>query len=121
MFDMAELKSLKAELNCSKPIEVYGGTETEKPKDAVGFRLDPYYVELLREQGERHGMSPGEWARRLVIRSLEDTSVNQYRDELHALREALADTFHAFLTLKCGVSSDDATLFVKETILRGPA
>ncbi|RYG99221.1 MAG: hypothetical protein EON58_04700 [Alphaproteobacteria bacterium] len=121
VFDPAELESLKAELGQAKPTDIFRRVNSERPQDAIGFRLDPFYVERLKEEGARHGMSPGEYARRLVVRSLEDTATDRFREELHSLREALADTFHAFLTLKCGISPEDATRFVKDTILRGPA
>ncbi len=119
VFDQAQLEGLKAELEAERPADVMRRHSQEKPKDAIGFRLDPFYVHKLTEEGAKQGMSAAEYARRLVIQALEDTRIDQFRDEVHALREGLADTFFAFLTMQCGVTEDKALQFVKDTILKG--
>lgn len=118
-FDREQLETLKAELETVRPVEAMRQKAVEKPRDAIGFRLDPFYIQRLTEEGAKREMSAGEYARRLVIQSLEDTRVEQFRDEVHALREGMADIFYAFLTMQCNVSEAKALAFVKDTILKG--
>lgn len=115
-FDESEIEALKGTIGKTDEVPV----ERTPLIDTIGFRLDPHYVRRLTSAGARDGLSPGEYARTLVIRSLEDeTSEQRFASELRSLREALADTFYAFLTMKCGVAAEEADTFVKETILRG--
>lgn len=115
VFSETELEGLKEELAVEGRKR---STSLSKPLQHVGFRLDDLYVRRLTSEAQAHGMSPGEYARHLVIQSLEGTERSRVADELRSLREAMADTFHAFLTLKCGASEEEATSFVNETILR---
>ena len=71
VFEVAELTRLKAELEESGRAVRATLREAHKSQDAVGFRLDPFYVERLRAEGAAVGMSAGEYARRLVVQSLE--------------------------------------------------
>lgn len=118
VFDKKELEKLKVELTKGKPPEVFRRLNTQKPKDAIGFRLDPFYVEVLSKKGKEVGLSPSEFARKLVVQALEDTRADMFKDEVRALREGLADTFYAFLTMHFNVSKKDAQKFVNDTILR---
>lgn len=119
VFDDQELAVVKKELSRAQPTAPPVEAAPPKPRDTVGFRLDPHYAQRLAEEGGRHGMSAGEYARKLVIQGLEDGRADLFRGEVRALREGLADAFHAFLTLKCDVDGEEATEFVNDTILRG--
>jgi len=91
----------------------------QAPSGSIGFRLDAFYVRRLTQKADEHGLSPGEYARLALIRDLEgDAAQRPHQDEVRALREALADTFFAFLTLKCGSTAEEAGAFVRDTILR---
>lgn len=118
VFDKKELEKLKVELSKSKSPEVFRRLNTPKPKDVIGFRLDPFYVDVLAKRGKEVGLSPSEFARKLVVQALEDTRADMFKDEVRALREGLADTFFAFLTMHFRVSKKDAQKFVNDTILK---
>lgn len=112
VYDPQELERLKAEL-ATESREVFRRLNTtEKPRDAVGFRLDPYYVKLLKQEGDKLGLSPGEYARRLVIRSLESTSEDKFAQELAALRNGLSGMFYLILVQKFGATEDEANAVV---------
>src|ERR1019366_2670942 len=69
VFDKGELERLKSELQSARPAEVFGRPNTPKPKDAIGFRLDPFYVTRLEEEGAKTGMSAGDYARQKIGRA----------------------------------------------------
>lgn len=108
-FDEGELSRLKAELAESGRAIRQAAPEPVKAQDAVGFRLDPSYVERLKCEGAKRGMSAGEYARRLVVRSLEDDGEERLQGELRALRENLAEMFYLVLVTKLGASEKDAS------------
>jgi len=85
IFDEVELARLKAEIAQSGKALRASLPEPPKAQDAVGFRLDPYYVNRLKEEGAANGMSAGEYARKLVIQGLETS-----RPELPATDSAKA-------------------------------
>ena len=114
VYDKKELAALKKELESSRPSEVFGRPNTPKPQDAIGFRLDPFYVKKLTEIGKQSGMSPSEYARRLVIRSLEGQTQSGTADELTALRKSLADMFFLVLVSKLDATEAEATEIVKK-------
>ncbi len=97
VFDDADLQAFKERLDESRaaqPAEAASPTAMRR----IGFRLDPHYLQRLTEEGARADMSPGEYARRLVIGALEDFSRDEIRatqssihDEMVRLREDLAD------------------------------
>ena len=118
VFDENELSKLKAEMTADASSNKVFRRLNTPPKDSVGFRLDPHYMSRLEAHGKASGQSPGECARTLVIRSLEDTKVEDFTKEVRNLREGLADTFYAFLTMKCDISEEEAAQFVAKTILR---
>src|SRR5437870_3835979 len=93
-----DVEALKAIIE--KPISRADGTAKLPPSDTVGFRLDPLYVRRLTSEGSEHGLSAGEYARTLVIRSLEDTREAEFKDEVRSLREGLAQAFYALLVMK---------------------
>lgn len=117
-FDESELKALKAELEIAKPSDVLKQRPTEKTPDTIGFRLDAYYVARLKAEGEARGMSAGEFARSLVIQSLENGREEKFANEVRLLREGLAHTFYTLLVMKFGVSEEEAREFVNTTIGR---
>ena len=59
-------------------------------------------------------MSPSEYARRLVIRSLEGQTQSGTADELSALRKSLADMFYLVLVSKLDATEAEATDIVKK-------
>lgn len=63
-------------------------------------------------------MSPGEYARHLVIQGIEGTAESRLADELKLLRRSLAETVHMFLVEKCHASPEDATDFIENSGLR---
>ncbi|MBX3110280.1 MAG: helix-turn-helix domain-containing protein [Fimbriimonadaceae bacterium] len=107
VFDQAELSRVKKELQEVRPEEVFGRPNTLKPKDAVGFRIDPHYYKRLEEEGGKLGLSAGEYARRLVVRGLE------VGDELSALRKSLGHMFYLILVTKLGASEAEAEDIVR--------
>ena len=114
VYDKKELAALKKVLESSRPSEVFGRPNTLKPLDAIGFRLDPFYVKKLTEIGKQSGMSPSEYARRLVIRSLEGQTQSGTADELTALRKSLADMFYLVLVSKLDATEAEAKEIVKK-------
>lgn len=60
------------------------------PASHVGFRLSDRLFDKLREQAERDGKSPGEYARRLVTSVLENEDQKQTMLQLHAVQQELA-------------------------------
>lgn len=118
VFVRAEIEALKAALDIGRrTTKAYGCTEVLLT-GTVAFRLDNHYMARLSQAGSEHAMSPGEYARHLTIRALEDTSIDEFSLQVKRLRESLADTFYAFLTMKFGVSEDEANRFIEKTILR---
>ena len=114
VFDRAELERLKSELEADRPTAVLPRQSAPKVLPAVGFRLDPYYVQRLKAEGEKQGMSPGEYARRLVIRSLEETPADRFAEQLKALQTSLAGMFYLILVEKFGASEDEANELVRQ-------
>jgi hypothetical protein len=110
VYDEGELAKLKEELQATRPAEVFRRLNTPKPADAIGFRLDPFYIKRLTEEGEKNGMSAGEYARRLVIRGLEGQGSDQ---DFKTLRSNLADMFYIILVSKMGVSEAEANEVIK--------
>lgn len=110
VYEKTELERVQKELERSRPVEVFGRPNTPKPADAVGFRLDPFYVKKLEEAGAAHGMSAGEYARRLVIRGIEGQSAEA---DVKALRRSLSDMFYVILVTRLGASEGEATEIVK--------
>lgn len=118
-FNEEELRQLKTELSGSLPNpSVFGRPNAEKPKQAIGFRLDSFYISRLESEGAKHGLSASEFARKLVIQGLEDQRLEAVQSEVRSLREGLADTFYAFLVMKCEMTEAEADEFVKLTILK---
>lgn len=111
VFDENELIALKEKLN--RTDVSLKEKSVVKPQDAIGFRLDPSYVKRLIDEGEKVGMSPGEFARRLVIRGLEDDSTERFAKELKAFRQNLTDMFFLILISKLGASEEEAAKILK--------
>lgn len=112
VYDEDELRTLKSQLDQSRLAKPTPVAEAVRPQDAIGFRLDPHYVRRLTEEGGRLGMSPGEYARRLVIRALETTPEDRFAQELAALRNGLSGMFYLILVQKFGATEDEANAVV---------
>lgn len=89
----------------------------------VSFRLPTVFANQLTQRGAEQHMSPGEFARRIVLDALGDTSGQQTREELAELREGLERiredlaTAAAALLVNAGkVSADEAQTWVRETL-----
>ena len=113
VYDKTELAALKKELESSRPSEVFGRPNTPKPQDAIGFRLDPFYVQALSDLGKAGGMSASEYARVLVIRGIEEDPSERFTKEIRAIRENLSEMFYLILISKLGASEDEANTIVK--------
>lgn len=107
IFDKKEVERLKKELQSARPVEVFGRPNTPRPKDAIGFRLDPFYIKKLEEEGAKRDLGAAEYARRLVVRGLE------VGDELGALRKSLGSMFYLILVSKLGASEAEAEEIVR--------
>ena len=107
VFEKADVEALKTELDDVRPAEVFRRLNTEKKKAAIGFRLDPFYIKKLEEEGAKSGLSSGEYARRLVIRGLDTTN------EIQALKGSLAHMFFLILVTKMGATEEEADEIVK--------
>ena len=118
VYDDKELERLKAELESGRPPEVFGRPNTPKPKDAIGFRLDPFYIKLLVEEGEKVGLSSSEFARRLVIQGLEEPSSEKVFTEVETLRKSLSEMFFLLLVSKLGATDAEADEIVKSLARR---
>lgn len=112
-FDEEELQQLKAELSEKARVKVVPATRQTKYPDGIGFRLDPYYVERLKNEGEQRGMSAGEYARSLVVRGLEETAVHRFADEVETLRRNLSGMFLLILIEKFGVTEEEANDWIR--------
>lgn len=53
----------------------------------ISFRLDEQYSQRLSDEAEKHEQSAGEYARRVVLDSLEDAERQRLRDALHGLQQ----------------------------------
>lgn len=118
VFREDELRLLKAKLPRAGESWQRIERQPDPPKDTVAFRLDTYYLRVLKSEGEKLGLSPGEFARTLVIRSLEEEHLHLLRREVRRMREALGATFYALLTMKLGTSPAEARRIVSDTILK---
>jgi len=115
VFDAEELSDLKTELSSeSRRTRVSASSALE----TIGFRLDRHYVRRLTLIAEERSMSPGEFARHLVIQGIEGTAESRLADELKLLRRSLAETVQLFLIEKCHASPEDAADFIESSSLR---
>jgi hypothetical protein len=107
VFDQAELERLKSQLESSHKVEVFGRPNTPAPRETVGFRLDSYYMKRLEEVAKQKGMSPGDMARRMVIRSIEAG------DDIEKLTQSIRETLYLLLVGSMGVSEAEADDIVR--------
>ncbi len=113
VFDPHQLAELKKALSSKTTAQELSPESFQRPLDGVGFRLDPYYLKRLGEEGERHGMSAGEYARRLVIQGLESDFAAMFAQEVRGLRGNLAEVFYLILTGKMGASEEEGEQIVR--------
>lgn len=57
----------------------------------VSFRLDEQYLDRLKKESSKYGMSAGDYARRVVLDALEDTEQRKVQDELRDVKRELAE------------------------------
>ena len=91
----------------------------------VGFRLPRVYARILAEQAARHGLTPGVYARLLLVETLADADRLRVFDELAAVRQALdrltANLETAAVALLCDAGKAEppqARAFVAERFRR---
>lgn len=60
------------------------------PSKPIGFRLSAAAAKRLAATAARRGLTPGTYARRLVLEGLEDDAGRKALDELAVIREQLA-------------------------------
>lgn len=112
-FEEGQLETLKQNLKLGKP---------EPATDArtlptVGFRLDPAYFERLKAQASEEGISPGEYARHLVVRSLE-TGGEEISRNLSDLRQGLGEMLFVLMVSRLDMTEEEAHELLRETALR---
>ncbi len=91
-----DLAALKAELDERRaPHE--GAAPSPTAMQRIGFRMEPFYIQKLQEAGARQGMSAGEYARHLLIRSLESgerepilAAIAGLQEEINEMKAAVA-------------------------------
>lgn len=95
-------------------------SSTTKP---VSFRLDEQYLERLKKEAAKYGMSAGDYARRLVINTLEDSERRKVQDELRdvkreitELRGDLATSVLALLVGAGQIEKSEARDWVRENL-----
>lgn len=116
VFERAQVEALKVELE-STETEVFRRLNTEKPKETVAFRMDPFYLARLSEEGASRGLSGQQYARKLVIQGLEDSRIGGAQQEIESLKRGLADLFYTILVASCGASEREAEEFVNRALL----
>lgn len=89
----------------------------------ISFRLDDHYLAVLTKQASRFGMSPGEYARRLVLDALEETDHRRLEEgmgalerEVAQLRAELANSVMALLVGAGKVDKDEARDWVQANL-----
>ncbi len=86
---------------------------TRSAQHSVAFRLDEEYREKLEKLSKENGMSPGQFARFLVVTALEDTERLAMRKDLQTLKTELAsfrrDLSNVALALLVGAGKMDKT------------
>jgi hypothetical protein len=92
---------------------------------AVAFRLPVSELTLLTEEAAKYGLSPGSYARRLVLQAITDTDRLRLFDELTELRQTvlrlrddLGTATIALLADAGKASAEEATEFVKAKLGR---
>ena len=94
-----------------------------KSPKTVGFQLDADYLGKLEREAAKYGdLSPGQFARRIVMNYLDDSERGRIRDRLsdvqqtvELLRVGVADGIEALL-IQTGMPKDEAQEFINETI-----
>ncbi len=109
VFNEDELTSLKEQLGVS-PSRRRKVVSTIR--EGIGFRLDPLYVRRLTQVAEACNMSPGEYARLLVIQALEGT--DRASGQLDELRRSLMSFYTGLLVKGYRLREDDAERFVAQ-------
>jgi len=64
----------------------------------ISFRLDEHYIERLKKEADRYGMSPGDYARRLVLDALENVEEKRVEDSLQAIKREIGELRTDFAT-----------------------
>lgn len=95
VYDEEDLAALKAELDEQRTPQAEA-TPSSTAMQRIGFRLEPFYIKKLEEDGARQGMTAEAYARHLVIRSLESEShepvlaaIAGLQEEIEGLKRAL--------------------------------
>lgn len=100
VYDEAQVRRLKEELLSSRARRV-ATRERARRAPTVAFRVDPYHLEKLTEEGAKYGLSAGEYARQLVAEGLEQelqAEVLRLRAEVTDMRKRVAGCFRVSLS-----------------------
>ena len=116
LYDEAELLPLKDEASARLRPRAAVLSPVGESTDTVGFRLDSYYRKRLLQAAEHHGMSPGEYARRLVILALEERQGEETLREISELRRDLALSVKALLCFAGKAEVEEAGQWVAENL-----
>jgi len=108
VFDRAALERLKANLGSTQTSGAPALASPGKPKETVAFRLDPHYMKRLEDRSMEEGVSAGDMARTMVVRSLESG------DEVAKLRRGLQEMFYILLVSKMEVPEAEAEDMVRQ-------
>lgn len=89
----------------------------------ISFRLDAHYLEHLKREAAQYGMSAGDYARRMVIDTLEDVERKKTQDQMRDLKREIvdlrADVATTALALLVGagkIGKDEAQMWVRENL-----
>lgn len=96
-----------------------------EPTQSISFRLPATFARQLAEEGAKEKLSPGEYARRIVLEALTDEAGEHAKRELSAIRESvekvredLATTAAALLVNAGKTTVPDAQAWVRSTLLQ---
>lgn len=96
----------------------------KEPLKTVGFKLDSTTRKQLEDRAKRNGKTPGELARELVLRALEDENgadllkvkMSSLESEVKQLRRGLSNSVEALLVVSGKVTKEEAKHWVKDKI-----
>jgi len=126
VYDTPDLETFKQGRDARKKRQAVEAVSPDALK-RIGFRLDSHYIERLTDEGAKHNMSAGEYARRLLIGAMEDfrhqevlAHIELLRQDLDSLRGDIAQTIEAFLLhVVDQADREEAVKWVRTTLSDG--
>jgi hypothetical protein len=80
--------------------------------EPISFRLAATFARQLAESAAKHGQSPGEHARHLVVSALTDSRHDELRAELAELRAAVVESRDDLAALRDDVATGCVAILV---------